>query len=162
MATDPKPYASLDKMWKAFNDLARNKTSAVNGGKIFSLPVSSSGARSSAPSGPRPVGHGRGQGQVPSHTPSWQRGSSNNPIVMSVNDPTDPWTDYTSNCWLLEELHSAEVFVVYASFLDRRPSSLERPSLALRPRRCPPRKPGALPELPRRHALFPKLQASLY
>ena len=49
MATDPKPYASLDKMWKAFNDLARNKTSAVNGGKIFSLPVSSSGARSSAP-----------------------------------------------------------------------------------------------------------------
>ena len=31
MATDPKPYASLDKMWKVFSDLAHNKTPAVNG-----------------------------------------------------------------------------------------------------------------------------------
>ena len=60
MATDPKPYASLDKMWKAFGDLANNKTPAVNGDIFFSLPASSSGARSSAPSGPRPAGHGRG------------------------------------------------------------------------------------------------------
>ena len=30
MATDPKPYASLDAMWKAFNDLAYKKTPAVN------------------------------------------------------------------------------------------------------------------------------------
>ena len=93
MATGPKPYALLDEMWKAFGDLSHtgNKTSAINGEKHFALPVSSSGVRSSAPSGPRPAGHGRGQGRVPSRTPSWQMGSSNNPIVISVNDPADPW-----------------------------------------------------------------------
>ena len=26
MATSPKPYASLDEMWKAFSDLSKNKT----------------------------------------------------------------------------------------------------------------------------------------
>ena len=31
MATDPKPYASLDKMWKALGDLSNNKTPAVHG-----------------------------------------------------------------------------------------------------------------------------------
>ena len=41
MTTDPKPYASLDKMWKAFGDLANDKTRAVNGDNFFSLPVSS-------------------------------------------------------------------------------------------------------------------------
>ena len=34
-ATDPRPYASLDAMWKAFSDLAHNKTPAVNGEKHF-------------------------------------------------------------------------------------------------------------------------------
>ena len=43
-------------------------------------------------------------------------GSSNNPIVMSVIDPADPWTDNASKCWLLEEHHYAEVFAVCASF----------------------------------------------
>ena len=33
LATDPRPYASLDEMWKAFADLAHNKTPAVNGEK---------------------------------------------------------------------------------------------------------------------------------
>ena len=33
MDTDPKLYASLDKGWKAFGDLANNKTPAVNGEK---------------------------------------------------------------------------------------------------------------------------------
>ena len=74
MATDPKPYASLDKMWKACGDLTSNKTPAVNGDNCFSLPVSSSGVRSSAQPGPRPAGHGRGQGRVPSLMPSWQTG----------------------------------------------------------------------------------------
>ena len=54
MATGPKPYASLDEMWKAFGDLSNNKTPAINGEKMFSLPLSSSGMRSSAPSGPVP------------------------------------------------------------------------------------------------------------
>ena len=35
MATGPKPYASLDKMWKAFGDLSNNKTPAINGDKFF-------------------------------------------------------------------------------------------------------------------------------
>ena len=52
MATGPKPYASLDKMWKAFGYLARNKTPAGNDDIFFSLRVHSSGVRSSAPSRP--------------------------------------------------------------------------------------------------------------
>ena len=36
-------------------------------------------------------------------------------MVMSVNDPTDPWTDNTYKCWPLEEHHYAEVFAVCAS-----------------------------------------------
>ena len=38
-ATDPRPYASLDAMWKAFSDLAHNMTPAVNGEKHFFLHV---------------------------------------------------------------------------------------------------------------------------
>ena len=87
IATDPKSCASLDKMWKAFSDFAHNKTPAVSGDWFPSLPVSSSGVRSSAPSAPRPAGHGRSQGRAPSQTPSWQTASSNNPIVMTINDP---------------------------------------------------------------------------
>ena len=101
-----RPFCSFDV----------GKTPAVNGERFFSLPVSSSGVRPPAPSGPRPAGHGRGQSRGPSQTPSWQRGSSNNPIVMPVIDHTDPWTDKTSRCWPLEEHHYAEVFAVSASF----------------------------------------------
>ena len=97
-ATDPRPYASLDAMWKVFSDLAHNKTPAVNDEKHFSLLVSSTGAQSSAPSGPRPAVHGRGQGRVPSRSPSWQTGSSHNSNVMSITDLTYPWLDKTSNC----------------------------------------------------------------
>ena len=35
MSADPKPCASLDAMWKAFSDLAHNKTPAVNGEIVF-------------------------------------------------------------------------------------------------------------------------------
>ena len=35
MATGPKPYASLDEMWKAFDDLSNNKTPAINGEIFF-------------------------------------------------------------------------------------------------------------------------------
>ena len=84
MATGPKLYASLDKMWKAFGDLSKHTTLAVNGERLFSLLVSSSGVLLAAPSGPRPAGHGRGQSRGPSQTPSLQKGSSNNPIVMPV------------------------------------------------------------------------------
>ena len=65
-ATDPRSYTSLDAMWRAFSNLEHSKTPAVIGEKHCFLPISSTGARSSAPLGPRPAGHGRGQGRVPS------------------------------------------------------------------------------------------------
>ena len=115
-AMDPRPYASLDVMWKAFSGLAHNKTLTVNGRKHFSLPVSLTGTRSSAPSGTRPAVHRSGQGRVPSQSPSWQTGSSDNPIFMSSTDSTDPWRGKMSNCWPSEEQHYAEGFAVSASF----------------------------------------------
>ena len=116
MARGPKPFASLDEMWRAFSDLSNNKTPAINGEKKKCLPVSSSGVRSSAPSGPRPADRGRGHGRVSSQKPSWQMGSGNNPLVMSVIDTADSWTDNTYKCWPLEEHHYAEVFAVSSSF----------------------------------------------
>ena len=113
-STNPRPYASLDAMWKVFSDLAHNKTPAVNDEKHFPLPASSTRSRSSAPSGPRPAVHGRVQGRVPSPSPSWQTGSSHNPIVMPIADSTDPWLGTMSNCWPLEEQHYAEGFAVSA------------------------------------------------
>ena len=115
-ATDPWSYASLDAMRRVFGDSAHKKTPAVNGEKYFSLPVSSTGARPSATSGPRPADHGRGHGRVPSQSLSWQMGSSHHPTVMPIDDSSDPWLDQTSNCWPLEEHHYAEVFAVSASF----------------------------------------------
>ena len=65
MAMDPKPYASLDKIWKAFSDLAYNKTPAVNGEKATSAcffvgsavirPVGAPARRSWARPGPSAV-----------------------------------------------------------------------------------------------------------
>ena len=69
-ATGPRPYASLDAMWRASSKLAHNKTPAVNGDKTNYLPVSSTGAPSSDPSGTRLDGHGRGQRRMPSQPPS--------------------------------------------------------------------------------------------
>ena len=49
------------------------------------------------PSGPRP--DGLGHDRTPSQSLSGQTGSCQNPIVMPINDPTDPWLDQASNCW---------------------------------------------------------------
>ena len=35
MGTGPKPYASLDEIWKAFGDLSNNKIPAINGEKKY-------------------------------------------------------------------------------------------------------------------------------
>ena len=83
---------------------------------FFSLAVSSTGARSPAPSGPRPADHGRGQGRMPSQSLSWQTGSRHDPTVMPIDDSSDPWLNHTSNCWPLEEHHYDEGFAVNASF----------------------------------------------
>ena len=66
MATEPRPFGTLDAMWSAFQVLT-NKTPAINGKKCFSLPTSSSGVRSSAPSGPDPLVMGVARvGRLPS------------------------------------------------------------------------------------------------
>ena len=88
--TDPRPYVSLDAMWGAFSGLSHNMTPATNGETQFYLLVSSTGARSSAPSGRRPADHGRGQGRVPSQSLSWQTGSSYHPTVVPINDSSEP------------------------------------------------------------------------
>ena len=80
-ATGPRLYASLDAKWRASSKFAHNKTPAVNGEKTDFIPVSSTGAPSSDPSGTRLDGHGRGQRQMPSRPPSWQTRSSHNLIV---------------------------------------------------------------------------------
>ena len=83
---------------------------------FISLPASSTGARSSAPSGPRPADHGRGQGRVPSQSLSWRAESSHHLTAVLIDDSSDPWLDHISNCWPLEEHHYAENFAVNASF----------------------------------------------
>ena len=103
-------------MWRTLSDYAHNKTPAVNGETFFFLPASSTGVRSSAPSGPRPVDHERGQGRVPSQSLSWQTEPSHHSTVMPIDDSSDPWLDHTSNCWPLEEHHYANGFAVKASF----------------------------------------------
>ena len=88
----------------------------------FSFPVSSTGARSSTPSGSRPADHGRGQGRVPSLSLSWQTGSSHHSTVMPIDDSSDPWLEHTANCWPLEDHHYAMSFAVKASFKTCDPS----------------------------------------
>ena len=68
MATGPKPYASLDKIWKAFGDLSNKKTPAVNGerfcflacfffGSAVTRPVGAAVGRSWARPRPRAVSY---------------------------------------------------------------------------------------------------------
>ena len=45
MAKESRPFGTLDAMWLAFQALANNKTPAINGDFLFSLPASSSGVR---------------------------------------------------------------------------------------------------------------------
>ena len=84
-APDPRPYASLDAMSRALSHLALNKTPAVND-KTHFLYLFLRRERRHPPSGPRPGVDGRGQGRVPSQSPSRQTGSSHNPIAMSITD----------------------------------------------------------------------------
>ena len=115
----PNPFVMVDAMYLAFGRLAFGLSPAFNGADHFSLHVSSSGVRSSAPSRPRSAGNGRGQGRTPSQSPAWQTGSRNNPIVMkiskSIPDCTDPWLGTSSNCWSPNEHHFAKVFDLCSS-----------------------------------------------
>ena len=109
LAMVSRPSGTLDAMWLAFQTLVNNKTPAISSGNYFSVPACSNGARSSAPSGPRPTSNGRGQNRAPSLVPSWQTGSRNNPLVIKINKSTsdclDPRLDTSSNCWPLDEHH---------------------------------------------------------
>ena len=114
--TERRPYASLYAMWRVLvtKRMIRHPQSTAT--HLFSVPVSSTGARSSAPSGPPPADHGRGHGRVPCKLLSWQTGSIHHPNVMPIDDLSDTRLDHTSNCGPLEEHHYAEVFAVSASF----------------------------------------------
>ena len=119
MAKKPRFFGTLDAMWLAFQALANNISPAINGEFVVSLPTSSTGVRSSTPSGPRPAGNGRSQGGTPSQSPAWQTESRNNQVVMnvskSIRDGTEFWTDTSSNCWPLDEHRFAMVFAVCVS-----------------------------------------------
>ena len=71
-----RPFGTLDAMWLAFETLAINKISAINGENYFCCPASSNSARSSAPSRPRPASNSCGQSRMPSQSPSWQTGGA--------------------------------------------------------------------------------------
>ena len=77
LATRPQPFGSIDAMWLALGTLANDKTPAINGAKLFSLPAVS-GGRVSAPSGPPPAAPGRGQGRATSQTSTLATGSHRN------------------------------------------------------------------------------------
>ena len=79
-ATRPQPFDSIDAMWLPLGTLANNKTPAINGSKLFSLPAVS-GGRVSAPSVPPPAAPGRGQGRATSQTSAWTTGSQRTPVV---------------------------------------------------------------------------------
>ena len=122
-ATDPRPFASVDAMWRAFSDLAHNKTPAVNGGKHFSLPASSTGARSSAPSGPRSAGNGRGTAECRPSRPLGRRDRAILRLLCQLLIPPTIWLDKMPNCWPLEEHRYAEDFAVSTSFMTDHPPS---------------------------------------
>lgn len=95
--------------------MAHNNTPAVNGETNVFRPVSSTGKRSYALSEPRPASHGRGQGLVPSESPSWQTEASHDPIDLPVDGLADPWLGNSYNCWPLAE-HYAEVYVILLQY----------------------------------------------
>ena len=125
LATVSRPFGTMDAMWLTFETLAKNRTPAIKGETNLFPPASSTGVRSSAPSGPRPAGNRRDQGRMLPQSPVWQTGSGSNPLVMnahkSVPEFLDPWLDTASNCWPLEEYHCAEVHAVLMSIQTEGP-----------------------------------------
>ena len=83
-AMDPKPYASFDAMWKAFNDLAHNKTSAANVKELFCPACFVERSAVVRPVRAPAAGYGHGPGRVPSQSPSRQAGSSHNPVSSTL------------------------------------------------------------------------------
>ena len=120
MATDPKPYASLDAMWKALSDLAYKMTPAVNGENNFICLFLR-----------RERGHPRRRGPGPpvmgaaraAWRPSRLHGKRDRSILRLVCPSMIPLILglIKRNCWPLEEHHYAEVFAVSASFKTDHP-----------------------------------------
>ena len=84
LATDPKPYASLDSMWRAFDNISGNKTPATNGSRFAVLPAFdrlSLGSSLNSSLGSS-SGHGRSSSRF-GHTRS-SASSSGRPYVMTV------------------------------------------------------------------------------
>ena len=114
-------------MWRAFRDVRHIETPAINGETKFlrlslrqrcghpppssgpGLPVMGAARTECRPS--RLLGRQDQDMNPPSH----------NPIVMSANDPTDPWLDGISNCKRLEEHRYSESLAVGALFMNDDP-----------------------------------------
>ena len=64
MDTVITPAGKMDAMWLVLGILANNMTRALNDEKIFPVPVTASGGRVSAPSGPSSATLGRGKGRA--------------------------------------------------------------------------------------------------
>ena len=115
----------MDAMWLALKTLANNKPPATNVEEYFSVPDSSNGARSPAPSRILPASNGHAQGRTPSQWPLWQTKSRKNPLAMHVNntipDCLDPWLDTSSNYWPVDE-HPYATFTLSAC--PSRPTTL--------------------------------------
>ena len=100
----------------ALGTLADNKTPAINGEKLFSLPAVSGGGVFPPRRVPRlPPGPWAGA-RATSQTSAWATGSQRNPVVMNVSqDPTDPWVSSASySHWPLA--HCDEVCTVPDTF----------------------------------------------
>ena len=116
MATDPKPYASLDAMWKALSDLAYKMTPAVNGENNFICLFLRRERGHPRRRGPGPPVMGAVRAEC---RPSCFYGRRDRVIIQLLYSSMVPLTlglTTTSNCWPLEEHHYAEVLVVCASF----------------------------------------------
>ena len=109
--------------FRYFGRLVFGLPPTFNGANHFALLVSSSGARSSTPSRPRPTGNGRGQGRTPSQSPAWQTGSRNNPVdeCLQIYPRLHRPLDTSSNCWPLDE-HFPGVLAVCSSIETDDPS----------------------------------------
>ena len=79
------PFGSIDAMWLALGALANNKTPALHGKQILSLPVAASGGRIVAVSGSSLAALGREEERAPSKTSPEATGLQLNLFIMSIN-----------------------------------------------------------------------------
>jgi len=119
LATAVTPFASVVDMWQAFACLATNKTPAMNGADYFSLPTQGPTTAS------KPARTGGSSGQ------KWASGSSQNPVVLSVESHDRANASFTRdyNAWPASQSDWSTVFQVSSSFSNHTDPFLWTPLL---------------------------------